>query len=338
MKYTKRIAAILLSAMLLLTGCGPSAKGAVTVDKVSFPLEDYKASYLYSQWVLNTQLSMYGIPSDAFMQTEDDRATYHQQIADMATQQLTLLGIFEDHMKKEKLHLNEKLLDEAMAAQATQMGGEELMKDFIGQMGLTMEQYRHFASMDTMIHQLRGNLFEKDPDAAMPMFKENYMRCKHILIADDEGTPEKEAFAKEIAEKAKSGEDFDSLIQQYNEDPGMSANPDGYVFTEGMMVEPFYEGAKALAENEISDPVRSPFGWHIIQRLPLREQDYDMNAPQVQDAYFSQLVDTWLEEAQVTISDEAKAVTFETLLEEQSAAPEESNPEQESEPEQKPEN
>ena len=53
----------------------------------------------------------------------------------------------------------------------------------------------------------------------------------------------------------------------------MAQQPDGYAFKEGDMVDAFYEGTAALAEGEISDPVKSEYGWHIIQRLPF-EDDY----------------------------------------------------------------
>mgnify|MGYP003511529098 CR=1 FL=1 len=41
--------------------------------------------------------------------------------------------------------------------------------------------------------------------------------------------------------KAKKGEDFDKLIEKYNDDPGMVANPDGYTFTKNQMVKEFSE-------------------------------------------------------------------------------------------------
>ena len=99
-------------------------------------------------------------------------------------------------------------------------------------------------------------------------------RAKHILISADESLSEeelaeKEKLANEVYEKAAAGEDFDSLIKEYGEDPGTESNPDGYTFGEGEMVDEFYEGTAALAENEISKPVKSKFGFHIIQRLPV---------------------------------------------------------------------
>ena len=56
-------------------------------------------------------------------------------------------------------------------------------------------------------------------------------------------------------------------MNQYSEDTGLEANPDGYVFTSGQMVEPFEEGTRALDYGQISDIVESDYGFHIILRL-----------------------------------------------------------------------
>ena len=86
-----------------------------------------------------------------------------------------------------------------------------------------------------------------------------YVQAKHILVED-------EKLANELYEKAVGGADFDALIEEYNTDPGMKQNPDGYVFTKGQMVEPFEKAAFELGYGEISKPVKTDFGYHIIKR------------------------------------------------------------------------
>jgi hypothetical protein len=78
--------------------------------------------------------------------------------------------------------------------------------------------------------------------------------------------------ANQLLVRAHAGEDFDMLIREYGEDPGMWGNPDGYTFVEGVMVDEFYEATKALAIGEISGLVPSMFGYHIIKRV---EPDLD---------------------------------------------------------------
>lgn len=98
-------------------------------------------------------------------------------------------------------------------------------------------------------------------------YNDNYICAKHILIAGDEKNAENKI--KEIKKKITNGVDFDKLMKNYSEDPGKETYPDGYVFSEGEMVDEFYTGAKELKENEVSDIVKSSYGYHIIKRLPL---------------------------------------------------------------------
>ena len=92
---------------------------------------------------------------------------------------------------------------------------------------------------------------------------------KHILIAIDEenGVDDKAAKkeANEVLKKIKNGEDFDSLIEEYNDDSGQPK--DGYSFGKGEMVEEFEKAAFALKIGEISGLVKTEYGYHIIKRV-----------------------------------------------------------------------
>ena len=88
-------------------------------------------------------------------------------------------------------------------------------------------------------------------------------RVRQILVAD-------EATAALIKQKIDAGEDFETLLKQYNTDPGMqdAANAAGYLVGEGAgFVEPFLKAALALTKDgDVSAPVKSDYGWHIIKR------------------------------------------------------------------------
>ena len=94
------------------------------------------------------------------------------------------------------------------------------------------------------------------------IYQQNYVCAKHVLV-DDEST------AWAVYRRAVAGAKFDSLIEQYGKDPGMEVYPEGYVFTKGEMVEPFEKAAFGLKDGEISEPVKSDYGYHIIQRQAL---------------------------------------------------------------------
>jgi len=90
--------------------------------------------------------------------------------------------------------------------------------------------------------------------------------------------------AWEIYERAQAGEDFDMLMETYGEDPGMEVHVDGYTFIAEQMVPEFSAATMALEIGEISEPVRSGFGYHIILRVePIPENILDGVEADVED-------------------------------------------------------
>ena len=113
-------------------------------------------------------------------------------------------------------------------------------------------------------------------------------RAKHILLAtidldtreplDEEAVAQKKALADELLSQLRTAQEpivlFDQLMNEYSEDSGLAANPDGYTTRKGEMVAPFENAALALKSGEISDVVESDFGYHIILRLPMDPDDF----------------------------------------------------------------
>ncbi|MEP9366094.1 peptidylprolyl isomerase [Xanthobacter sp. VNH20] len=86
---------------------------------------------------------------------------------------------------------------------------------------------------------------------------ETEVRARHILV-------DTEAKAKEIAAKAKAGEDFAKLAKENSKDSAEDGGDLGY-FTKEQMVPEFADAAFKLEKGQISDPVKSQFGWHVIK-------------------------------------------------------------------------
>lgn len=100
--------------------------------------------------------------------------------------------------------------------------------------------------------------------------------ARHILLklpenADDEAVSEKRHKAMEIRTEAESGKDFAELAKKYSEGPSSEEGGDLGTFEEGDMVKPFSEKAFSMEPGEISEPVRTRFGWHIIKVEDRRE-------------------------------------------------------------------
>src|SRR5690606_24086860 len=108
------------------------------------------------------------------------------------------------------------------------------------------------------------------------------LNARHILVKDEKK-------AKEIYDKLQNGEDFAKLAEEHSEDPGSGANGGelGW-FSVGQMVPEFNDAAYALEIDEISEPVKSNFGYHIIQVTDKREVEdlgtLEENEPQIKQA------------------------------------------------------
>ena len=86
---------------------------------------------------------------------------------------------------------------------------------------------------------------------------EQEVHARHILVAT-------EAEAKEIIAELKKGADFATLAKQKSKDPGAAEGGDLGFFTKDQMVPEFSEVAFKLDKGQISDPVHTQFGWHVI--------------------------------------------------------------------------
>jgi len=93
----------------------------------------------------------------------------------------------------------------------------------------------------------------------------SFASFEHLMPEDPAHTAT--ARAQAILDRLHAGEDFDTLMATYGEDPGMWGNPEGYTFIATQMVPEFSAGTEALEIGEISGLVRSDFGYHIIMRV-----------------------------------------------------------------------
>lgn len=99
--------------------------------------------------------------------------------------------------------------------------------------------------------------------------------ARHILIKLSEVMSDNEAKTKidGIKNRLDNGEKFEVLARQFSEDGSASSGGDLGWVNPGDTVPDFEKAMLALKDNEISEPVRTPFGWHIIQVLERRAQD-----------------------------------------------------------------
>lgn len=200
----------------------------------------------------------------------------------------------------------------------------------IAQFGFSDQTYQNFMYVSQCYQALNDYYFGENgvntpsDEDIQKYYEDNYITAKHILITtvdpasgetkrtDEEAKKE----AQSILDRINAGEDFDTLMNQYSEDTGLSNNPNGYTFTEGQMVTEFYDGAKALAEDEVSELVKSSYGYHIIKRVKLDDSQLDNFKSDIVSAIsgsMDELLKQWIDEAQVETTDLYSTITYENV-------------------------
>ena len=169
-------------------------------------------------------------------------------------------------LKEELATLKTALGDEEYYAQLEQIGYDE--ESYLAlQLQLTlMNKYEQTLGFSVSEEDIRAyydkNLADKEQE---------YTVAKHILFSTEGKTDAEKAAVKKTAQtilqRIKSGADFDKMMKQYSEDPGLANYPDGYTFTDGQMVPEFEAAAKALKNNQVSGLVETNYGYHIIKKI-----------------------------------------------------------------------
>lgn len=128
-------------------------------------------------------------------------------------------------------------------------------------------------------------------EAVKQLGDEKEVHARHILLrtqtGDDKASKDAEEKIKAVVARLKKGEDFAKVASEVTEDPSGKANGGdlGY-FSKEQMVPEFSEAAFKLDKGQISDPVKTQFGWHVIKVEDKRSKPapaFDDVKPQIEN-------------------------------------------------------
>ena len=190
-------------------------------------------------------------------------------------------------LDKYKNKIDEKVIDEQLKKAQEQYGGKDKFEQILKQQGFTLDKYKDGlkvkAAQTIMINEYAGITEDK--------IKESYEKNKHqyhlahILISvksnsNPNGLSDEEAKkkAEEVLKKIKDGGDFASLAKEYSNDTenASSGGDLGWSSKENTkFVSEFSNAAYSLNKDQVSDVVKTPFGYHIIKVLDTKDSSYD---------------------------------------------------------------
>jgi peptidyl-prolyl cis-trans isomerase C len=218
-----------------------------------------------------------------------------------ALDQLVVYTLLSQEVKSRGIKVDDKEIDAKMQQLRGQFPTQEAFEKALKDRGMTADGLRKDARVDLSVTKLMEaevaalpgpsdveakDFYGKNPDK----FKEpERARASHILVRVDEkadaaAKAKAKATIDTVLKKAKGGEDFGKLAQQYSQDGSAAQGGDLGEFPRGQMVPAFEQAAFALKPGEISGIVTTQFGYHVIKLIevkPGRTVPFEEAVPQI---------------------------------------------------------
>ncbi len=286
MNPTPAIAAILAAGVLSVAGCATDSKPVITVNGTAITKADLdtklEANTRASQPVLQQMvdkllITQYAAAHNITASDADVTAALNKVEANFPP------GQFDQVLKQQGM-----TMDDARDIIREQV----LLKDAVDK--------------DIVVTQAQIDAYLKTNN--LTMNSPSQVRVRHILVKT-------QAEALNIEKQLKAGASFAALAKQYSIDPS-SKDKGGELqaFGPGQMVQPFQDAAFKLKVGQISAPVQSPFGWHVIQceQIIPMTKDTIVSAIQAQQepAATTNLITQLRQQAKIDYNDPAFADLF----------------------------
>ena len=222
-----------------------------------------------------TELARQGIPPDQLPANQKTQG-YKMILNDLITEKLVSKRAAAMEAKEEDINAQYEQLkgrfpkQEEFEAQLTKSGQtpekiREDIRSYLKQQAWVKEQIKDAPKATDADAE---EFYTKNPEQFK---KPEQVRASHILLSVAADAPEatvqeKQKAAAAIAARVKAGEAFDKLAAELSEDPSAKQNSgDLNFFTKEQMVPEFSAAAFGMKKGDISEPVKSQFGFHVIQ-------------------------------------------------------------------------
>lgn len=228
-----------------------------------------------------------------------------KQNGQQALETLITEKIIEMEADKENVKVSEEELQERMDEIISQYGDEEAFKQALENYGYSIEDVEKDIEMNMVIEKLLEPQITITDEEMESFFEENkqmfdtqeQVKASHILVETEEE-------AKEIKEKLNANEDFAELAKEYSTDTvTKEKGGDLGFFGRGDMVSEFEEAAFSLEIGEISEPVKSEYGYHIIKvedKIEAKEANYEESKEDIREMLFQEKLpdayNVWMQE------------------------------------------
>lgn len=268
MKYS--ISLVVLALALVAAGCGGDSSTATlgsddvaVVGSEQVSKEQFQALMARAQKSYEAQKRDFPKPGTAEYETLKGQAIGF----------LLQRAEFEQEAEKRDVEVSDSDVDKRIDQLKKQFygGSEKRYQDVLKQQGLTEEQAREEVRVTLIQEELFKKVTEdvdvtdKDIQSYYSSHKSQYGQpesrdVRHILV-------QKKALADQIYSQLKAGANFAVLAKRYSKDPGSAANGGKLTVTKGQTVPEFDKTAFELKKGQLSQPVKTQYGYHVIEAL-----------------------------------------------------------------------
>lgn len=293
------VVSMLILVMVFTTACGGNTDNKPKVDEnivavvndENISIEDFNKNFK----IIERDYSQ-SYPEDIWSK-EFNGKTFLEIIQEQILDNLVTEAVIKQDAIKKEIEIDDAQVDEVYKSFEEQISKDEELKKFYEEQGIDEAFVKKQLRVNLIMQKHQTMLLEElklNDAATLEEMLKDYVyqvEAQHILIMPEEGAADAEKAdaaakkkAEEILAKVKAGEDFGALAKENSMDPGSAANNGslGY-FGRGQMVPQFEDASFALNVGDISELVKTDYGYHIIKvtgKKTIEDAKADLSAEQ----------------------------------------------------------
>lgn len=300
---------VLVVPAVVLAGCGDKKVPAGAIAAVGDGVVTQEQFDETLQWVKER----YEL-EDSAPPFPDEGTDQYDQLKAMIVNYLVDNELMREKAAEMDVEVTDDELQEQVKAIVQQNGGQEQFDELLKQQGYTQERLEEEFKAQMLAAKVQEKViadikigedelkeYYDNPDNASQFKVSESVDARHVLVK----TKARAEKVRTLLEADGSDANWKKVAKKYSTDDGTKDSGGSLGnFTEGRMVESFDKAAFSLAVGEISEPVKTKYGWHVIEvtkKTPVGTQSFDEAKATIEQQLKSQKQETvwneWLEKA-----------------------------------------
>lgn len=272
----KKIVKVLSLGLVLtttLTACGNKPGVAATVNGVDIPIETFNEEYAAQR---NSIVLTSG---EDYLQEKlgKEDMTIDQGIREFVLNNLVQMELVRQDAEKKDVKVDDSKVEEQINAIIEQSGSKEKFEEQLKEQGITEKFFREFLAKQELVKEYQAKLKEElkiSEEEAKEIYDKD--KDKYFVADADHILVETEEEAKEIKKELDGGADFNEVAKEKSKDPTAKDNGGKLgEFSTGQMVKEFEDALVKLEAGQISEPVKTQFGYHLIKLNSLNHKEFE---------------------------------------------------------------